>query len=212
MPNGFTARLALTNEDLRAAYVLRDEVFCAEQGYSADRELDALDDTAAHMVLVSDEDQQVLGVVRILAYPLPDEEPESYPPTRKDGDDLPGGGRTEAQVMETFQETQQRLEETPQGFLLSGGKIGRVAVSKALRGKGAGRMLMEAAEAWIIKALASAPYVQSAQNVQAKIQLSAQVIAKRFYDSLGYTSDDVQYLEEGEPHQWYKKVVSVKGI
>lgn len=36
----FTWRLAVTDDDLRAAYNLRDEVFVKEQGFDADREID----------------------------------------------------------------------------------------------------------------------------------------------------------------------------
>ncbi len=67
-------------------------------------------------------------------------------------------------------------------------KIGRVAVLKEYRGKGVGRILMDAI----------ADYARE-QNFSVLV-LSAQYTAKAFYDSLGYKSQGEIYDEEGVDH------------
>lgn len=66
--------------------------------------------------------------------------------------------------------------------------IGRVAVRRALRGQGAGGMLLAAAE-------------EAAREMGfAAAALAAQVRARGFYEKVGYTACGAPFDEEGCPH------------
>ena len=62
---GFTCRLARTPEERAAYFALRREIFCAEQGLFADHDHDEIDVVAAPIVCVTEDQGQVVGVVRI---------------------------------------------------------------------------------------------------------------------------------------------------
>ncbi|OTG80036.1 GNAT family N-acetyltransferase [Acinetobacter sp. ANC 4648] len=72
--------------------------------------------------------------------------------------------------------------------LLQNNSIGRVAVLKAYRGKGIGKLLME-------------DIIQHAQKEKrAFLKLSAQVYAIPFYAGLGFNVRGDEYLDCGIPH------------
>ena len=71
--------------------------------------------------------------------------------------------------------------------------LGRIAVKKRLRGKGAGSLLVEGTEK-AVKELGGT-----------EIRLHAQVRAKHFYETLGYEAYGPIEPDEGVPHQWMKK-------
>lgn len=71
--------------------------------------------------------------------------------------------------------------------------LGRIAVKKRLRGKGAGSLLVEGTEK-AVKELGGT-----------EIRLHAQVRAKHFYEALGYEAYGPIEPDEGVPHQWMKK-------
>lgn len=73
--------------------------------------------------------------------------------------------------------------------------IGRVAVLKEERGNGFGRVILENFEKELKKINAK------------KITISAQLHAKGFYESLGYTIMGDVYLEEGKEHIWCEKAL-----
>lgn len=74
------------------------------------------------------------------------------------------------------------------GRLLPDGHIGRMAVSKAMRGAGVGGAILEA-------------LMQHAkQRGDAAIMLSAQVHAERFYQRYGFVRDGDEFMEAGIPH------------
>lgn len=171
----------------------------------------SLDLISVPLVLVRKSDDVAMGVLRILPYPLPQGKEHYYPAATLDSDVLPGTGRTEADMQEYFA-AQQRVVETSPQTVLSGGKIGRVAVSKDMRGQGCGRMLVLAAEAWMAHAVRDAPAARGAPHVVVRSSLSAQVVARAFYDNLGYKPSGDVYLEEGEPHIFYSKRVLVRPV
>lgn len=72
--------------------------------------------------------------------------------------------------------------------------IGRIAVKKDYRGNGLGAEIVKAAEERI-----------TAQGGKA-IVIHAQMRAKGFYESLGYSQDSEVDLEEGVEHVWMKKL------
>ena len=72
--------------------------------------------------------------------------------------------------------------------LLSNHSVGRVAVLKAYRGHGIGRILMQ-------QIIAQAKIEQ-----RPRLKLSAQVHAIHFYESLGFTVQGSEYLDCGIPH------------
>lgn len=74
--------------------------------------------------------------------------------------------------------------------------LGRIAVKKRLRGKGAGSLLVEGTEK-AVKELGGT-----------EIRLHAQVRAKHFYETLGYEAYGPIEPDEGVPHQWMKKKVA----
>jgi predicted GNAT family N-acyltransferase len=70
--------------------------------------------------------------------------------------------------------------------------IGRVAVAKAARGAGAGRLIMTALEQEALQRYGVDGVV--------RVELSAQAQALPFYERLGYTPHGNSYLDEGIPH------------
>ncbi len=73
---------------------------------------------------------------------------------------------------------------------------GRIAVLKEYRGKGYGRLILGYMEDDL------------KNNIKAdKITISAQLHAKGFYQSLGYTVMGDIYLEEGKEHIWCEKAL-----
>ena len=71
--------------------------------------------------------------------------------------------------------------------------VGRVAVSRDCRGMGWGRVIMQSME-------------QKLREIGVKnVELSAQVQARGFYESLGYAAYGSEYLDEHCPHVAMKK-------
>lgn len=74
-------------------------------------------------------------------------------------------------------------------------KVERVAVRKAFRGRGIGRLLMEAAE-------------RTARDLGAReAVLGAQVTALPFYRHLGWTAGGPEFLDAGIPHRRMRKAL-----
>ena len=77
--------------------------------------------------------------------------------------------------------------------------IGRVAINKDYRGKGIGRKLIIGCET-------------TAKNILKReviIELSAQIQAKKFYESLGYNRvNDTIYLDAGIEHVDMRKIIN----
>ncbi|OTG90547.1 GNAT family N-acetyltransferase [Acinetobacter sp. ANC 3813] len=72
--------------------------------------------------------------------------------------------------------------------LLNSNSIGRVAVLKAYRGKGIGKLLMEAV------------ILQARAEGRKFVKLSSQVHAVQFYSGLGFSAQGEEYLDCGIPH------------
>lgn len=51
---------------LQAAFALREEVFCEEQGVPRELELDGRDATAQHLVAIDEDSGEVVGTLRLL--------------------------------------------------------------------------------------------------------------------------------------------------
>lgn len=143
----------------------------------------SLDDISAHLLLINESDKSIQGTLRIIPLPLPEESVTCYSRSRKD-QSPPGHGRSEAQVIATIVDRQQVLERSADSpsALLSGVKLGRIVISSEHRGRGAGRYLLDSAEKWVIQALSNTPVSQGTKTVDANIELSALVIARKFYD------------------------------
>ena len=77
--------------------------------------------------------------------------------------------------------------------------IGRVAIDKEYRGKGIGRKLIVGCET-------------TAKNIlkrEVTVELSAQIQAEKFYESLGYNRvNDTIYLDPGIEHVDMRKVIN----
>lgn len=102
-----------------------------------------------------------------------------------------------------------------------GAKLSRMAVSRSMRGKGIGALVVKEAEAWLLRilsdgggvhegamgaggeniAMAEAP--GSIQGIS--IIISSQMQAKGFYEKLSYAPYGEPYDEEGAPHTWCVK-------
>ncbi|WFC93606.1 hypothetical protein MBRA1_000227 [Malassezia brasiliensis] len=209
--HSFSWRLALSDEDLKAAYNMRHEVFVKEHGFDAGRELDSFDDTAAQLLLIDDGDNSVQGTLRVVPLPVDDKAPLYYDASRRENSP-PGSGRTEEQVISALVNGQQLLEQSADGpsALISGVRLGRIAVHTAHRGRGGGRHLLDGAEKWIIQALNQTPVTKGTKEVDATIEISGLVGARKFYDHLGYHTDNNEYMEEGHPHLLYSKRITVR--
>ncbi|KAI3628047.1 hypothetical protein CBS14141_002048 [Malassezia furfur] len=182
MSDTLSCRLALSDEELCAAYNIRHEVFIKEQGFDPELEIDS-----------------VKGALRIIPCPLPSEELTFLGSQRKDHSP-PGRGRTEEQVIASIAKPQEVVRGSPDGrsVLLSGVKLGRIVVSSSLRGQGAGRFLVDSAEKWAIEALTQVPVQQGVKEVDAMIQLSGQVRARKFYDRLDDISAHLLLINESD--------------
>ena len=74
--------------------------------------------------------------------------------------------------------------------LLDGiGKVERICVLKSLRGKGAGREIMQAIEQY------------AAGRSISKLKLNAQTYAIPFYEGLGYEVVSEEFMDAGIPHR-----------
>jgi predicted GNAT family N-acyltransferase len=131
-------RFRIDDPRMAHARAIRETVFCAEQGVSADEEWDGKDAESDHFLLA--EGTTPIGVARTRAY---------------------GPGAA---------------------------KIERVAVLKEHRGKGAGRVVMDAVLAHLL-----------ASGVQTAI-LNAQVAVEGFYKDLGFVSEGEHFFEADIEH------------
>jgi predicted GNAT family N-acyltransferase len=61
-------RWARDQDDVRAAFAIRDRVFCVEQGVPREEEIDALDEHALHLLAVEpcETGERALGTLRLL--------------------------------------------------------------------------------------------------------------------------------------------------
>jgi len=80
------------------------------------------------------------------------------------------------------------LEEAPEGAKGKWGRIGRMAVVNAARGKGLGRQILEALED------------EARAREMVGIKLHAQVHAMGFYEAMGYVRQGDEFQEAGIPH------------
>ncbi len=133
-----SVKISIT-EDRKTCFRLRFEVFVEEQGVPVEEEIDALDDTATHLLAVLDDSP--IGTARIV-------------------------------------------------FDADTAKIGRVCVTKAGRGTGLGKALIEKA-------------VQIAQETPGvtRAKLGAQVHALGFYEKLGFAAFGPVYDDAGIDHR-----------
>lgn len=158
------------------------------------------------VVLVCTSDDSVVGVMRILPYPLPERAERLYRQQTLQNGPLPGSGRSEAAIQAAFLAHQTVEPGSP--IVYSGAKIGRIAIHPAYRGRGLGRLLLAGAEAWIAQAIRTLPGLPST-DVAVRVQLSSQVPVRPFYESLGYQVQGDEYLEEGQPHIHCHKLLPV---
>jgi predicted GNAT family N-acyltransferase len=81
--------------------------------------------------------------------------------------------------------------------LLDGiGKVERICVLKSMRGKGAGREIMQAIEQYA-----------SGHSIS-KLKLNAQTNAIPFYEGLGYEVISEEFMDAGIPHRTMIKTIS----
>lgn len=76
----------------------------------------------------------------------------------------------------------------PPGVTFPQAAFGRIATSKAARGKGIGRELVRAALAWID------------ERTLGPVQIGAQAYLERFYREFGFVPFGEPYVEDGIPH------------
>ena len=87
-----------------------------------------------------------------------------------------------------YAEVHHQVQAIATARLLAKNSIGRVAVLKAYRGQGIGRILM-------LKIIEQAKFEQ-----RVSLKLSSQVHAIPFYESLGFAVQGDEYLDCGIPH------------
>ena len=73
------------------------------------------------------------------------------------------------------------------------GKMERIAVDAAMRGRGVGRLIMEALEAWALEQGATVA------------RLASQDSALTFYECLGYQAHGEAFMDAGISHRWMDK-------
>lgn len=144
-------------------------------------------------------DAAVIGAMRVLPYPVPTL-PETY--YDAETEPLPGLGRTpEAMAAALAAHQQVGLDH-----VLSGVKLGRIALRADVRGLGLGRAFLAEAERWICAALASC------DARAARVQLTAQSVARGFYEQVGYEATSGEFCLLNQPHIWYAKTLSLDRV
>ena len=159
------------------------------------------------MVLIRACDEKVIGVLRILSWPVPTSHATYDTAESLTSVDIPGRGRSHADMQAAFMQHQTTSVQDDTCWY-SGAKFGRIAVSKDSRGQGCGRLLVEGAQAWVVQAVrqhASVP--AEVHRLGIVFQLSSQIEVQPFYESLGFQVQGDSYMEEGHPHIWCKKSV-----
>lgn len=159
------------------------------------------------MVLVREDSNEVVGVMRILPYPLPEGEERFYPDAAVEDDPLVGDGRSAAQMADAMLGAQ-KVSRTGSTVTYSGIKVGRFAVRKTERGQGGGRIMLAGAESWWLDVLQTV-HRGDGVEIHTRSQLSAQEHALPFYEAQGYHVEGDKYLEEGQPHAFCVKPLSV---
>lgn len=130
-------------DDLTEAYDIRIQVFCDEQGYTQDMELDEQDKQSMHILL-------------------------------RDGEEAIATGRIYWSGPDTM-------------------CFGRIAVHKSMRGKGIGKIVLDA-------------MMEKAQSLGAKnIELDAQCYAVGFYEKSGFTVCGKEHLDGHVLHKMMQK-------
>jgi predicted GNAT family N-acyltransferase len=68
MAGSLELRWARDEDDVRAAFEIRDRVFCVEQGVPPEEEVDALDEDALHLLALERDEsgERALGTLRLL--------------------------------------------------------------------------------------------------------------------------------------------------
>ena len=197
------------------------------------------DPISAHFILTDDRDGNTVATVRLTPYPRTEagngQEQEGHPSSgEQDGS---ANKSDEAHGLESGLDAGQAADGFPLGAPLSestlgqrfmrvltstapfreidgapiarGAKLSRLAVCKSMRGKHLGALTMEAAEAWLLRVLRK-EVGSSGEGVGAlTIIISSQMHAKGFYERLGYAVYGEPYDEEGAPHTWCTKRLSL---
>jgi predicted GNAT family N-acyltransferase len=131
-----------------------------------------------------------------------------------------GGPQTESSVAHEFLrklKSKEPFKEAEGAPHARGAKLSRMAVSKTLRGKGIGALIVQQAESWLLKILAEGGGTHqgamgsggenSHEGEQGSVQnltiiVSSQMQAKGFYEKLSYNVYGEPYDEEGMDHVW----------
>lgn len=159
------------------------------------------------MVLIRVCDEKVVGVLRILSWPVPTSHATYDAAEILSSADIPGRGRSHADMQAAFLQYQTTSVQEDTCWY-SGAKIERIAVSKDSRGQGCGRLLVEGAQAWVVQAVRRHTSVPAeVHRLGIDFQLSSQIEVQPFYESLGFQVQGDSYMEEGHPHIWCKKCV-----
>lgn len=163
--------LCTNSEQIRAAFVIRIDVFVVEQGFTAEAEIDEHDAGSAHFLVVDGESDTPLGTCRWVPYPLatPSADQARMDPTSP-GDPL-------------------SMDELKTRFLKAGhGKLGRLALTKAARGRGAGAQIVRESEAWLCALLkgdggaSGEDDSQAAHRRKVSLRLHGQMPVVPFYE------------------------------
>ncbi|CAO1617804.1 unnamed protein product [Sympodiomycopsis kandeliae] len=182
--------LCSTESQLAACQDIRIAVFCDEQGFTLDLEIDEHDRTAAHFILIDAEDSnKPIGTLRWLPYP--------YPQVDLTQPNTMGKPLSVEQINEMFWKT-------------GDAKLGRLALLKEARGKGLGAKIVKESEEWLKGIFKGGPTTQAQiESSQSKIQLRlhSQMPVIPFYERLGYSQSGEQFDEDGAPHMLCVKSV-----
>lgn len=155
--------------------------------------------------------EDVVGVLRIIPFPVTQRAKEFLTAAQVErGEKLPGAGRTEAEMQATLRAYQEVVDRDAQRVTLSGAQLGRIAIAPSFRGFKLGRRLVEAAEAWVARALTPLVDQYAEPRVEARIQLTAQSVSKSFYEHLGFEAVSDEFVLLGQPHVWFARSVHLR--
>ncbi|WVQ84096.1 hypothetical protein IAT38_006241 [Cryptococcus sp. DSM 104549] len=180
----FLLKVAQSKEEIEACYDIRVEVFCVEQGFSLDTEIDEYDPHSIHFMLTTPVESP------------PPVSTSSIPPSNSA---LEG---TTAKPIGTIR------------FVPGKSKLTRLALDKEYRKFGFGKVLVQGMEDWVAENAVKeklGEVVEEEGKRWLKIKCHSQLYVKPFYAKLGYVEEGPEFDEDGAPHQLMVHKLEVRG-
>ncbi|WVF69861.1 hypothetical protein IAT40_004642 [Kwoniella sp. CBS 6097] len=201
----YALKVAQTKDEIEACYDIRIEVFCVEQGFPLDTEIDEYDPISVHFLLTT---------------PIPSPPPESssflpLPSLSSIADTVTGSSGSTSTSISTATSskspvTTAEVTDKPIGtirFVPTKGKLTRLALDKEYRKYGFGKVLVQGMEDYILQEGNAGRLDKLVEDKDKegkrviRVKCHSQIQAKPFYAKMGYVPEGDEFDEDGAPHQ-----------